>query len=95
MKVSFTKPFKGDYHALPKEIQELINKQTQELISKQIAHLMENPHHPSLRIKKMEGHESVWEARVTKGYRMTFHIHVHGDTCLLRRVGTHSILKRP
>ena len=85
MKVSFTKPFKRDYHALPKEIQELINKQ--------IAHLMENPHHPSLRIKKMEGHESVWEARVTKGYRMTFQ--VHGDTCLLRRVGTHSILKRP
>ena len=85
MKVSFTKPFKRDYQALPKEIQELINKQ--------IDHLMENPHHPSLRIKKMEGHESVWEARVTKGYRMTFQI--HGDICLLRRVGTHSILKRP
>jgi mRNA-degrading endonuclease RelE of RelBE toxin-antitoxin system len=85
VKVSFTKPFKRDYHALPKEIQELINKQ--------IAHLMENPHHPSLRIKKMEGHESVWEARVTKGYRMTFHI--YGDTCLLRRVGPHSILKMP
>jgi mRNA interferase RelE/StbE len=85
VKVSFTKLFKQDYQRLPIQIQELINKQ--------IDYLMENPHHPSLHIKKMEGHGSIWEARITKGYRMTFQI--HGDLCLLRRVGTHSILKRP
>lgn len=76
MKGSFTKPFKQDYQRLPIQIQELINKQ--------IDYLMENPHHPSLRIKKMEGHESIWEARIIKGYRMTFQI--HGGICFLRRV---------
>ena len=85
MKVAFTKPFKRDYKGLPENIQEQTDKQ--------IMHLPDNPKHPSLHIKKMEGHESVWEARVTKGYRMTFQI--DGDTYLLRRVGTHSILKRP
>jgi addiction module RelE/StbE family toxin len=85
VKVSFTKPFKRDYKGLPQNIQDQTDKQ--------IIHLMENPKHPSLNIKKMEGHKSIWEARITKGYRMTFQI--DGDTCLLRRVGTHSILKRP
>ena len=54
---------------------------------------MDNPKHPSLHIKKMEGHPSVWEARITKGYRMTFQ--VDGDVFLLRRVGPHSVLKSP
>jgi mRNA interferase RelE/StbE len=54
---------------------------------------MDNPKHPSLRIKKMEGHPSVWEARITKVYRMTFQI--DGDVFLLRRVGPHSVLKSP
>ena len=85
MKVSFTKPFKQDYKGLPENIQDQIDEQ--------IVQLIENPKHPSLNIKKMEGHKSIWEARITKGYRMTFQI--DSDTCLLRRVGTHSVLKRP
>jgi addiction module RelE/StbE family toxin len=85
VKLAFTKPFKRDYKGLPENIQELIDKQ--------IFHLLENPRHPSLQIKKMEGRQTIWEARITKGYRMTFQI--VGDTYLLRRVGTHSILKKP
>ena len=85
MKLAFTKPFKQDYKKLSGNIQELIDKQ--------IAHLLENPKHPSLQIKKMEGRQSIWEARITKGYRMTFQI--VGDTYLLRRAGTHSVLKKP
>lgn len=85
MNVSFTKPFKRDYKGLPVNIQDQIDKQ--------IIQLMGNPKHPSLNIKKMEGHKSIWEAKITRGYRMTFQI--VGDTYLLRRVGTHSILKRP
>lgn len=85
MKLAFTKPFKRDYKGLPENIQELIDKQ--------IFHLLENPRHPSLQIKKMEGRQTIWEARITKGYRMTFQI--VDDTYLLRRVGTHSILKKP
>ena len=85
MRVSFTKPFQQDYLGLPEEIRKQIDKQ--------ILRLIENPKHPSLTIKKMEGHTSIWEARITKGYRMTFQI--NGDIFLLRRVGVHSILKRP
>jgi len=85
VKVSFTKPFKRDYKGLPQNIRDQIDKQ--------IIQLVENPQHPSLNMKKMEGHKSIWEARITKGYRMTFQI--DGDSCLLRRVGTHAVLKRP
>ena len=65
----------------------------QKQIDEQIMRLLDSPKHPSLRIKKMEGHQTIWEARITGGYRMTFQI--NGDTYLLRRVGTHSILKKP
>ena len=85
MKISFTKPFKRDYRELAEKIQDQTDKQ--------IIQLIENPKHPSLNVKKIEGHKSIWEARITKGYRMTFQI--DGDIYLLRRVGTHSILKRP
>ena len=85
MKVSFTKPFKRDYKGLPENIQGQTDKQ--------IIQLIENPKPPSLNVKKMEGHKSIWEARITKGYRMTFQI--AGDVYILRRIGTHSILKRP
>lgn len=85
MKIAFTAPFLNDYKGLSVRLQEQADKQ--------ITRLIENPNHPSLRIKKMEGHRSIWEARVTKGYRMTFEI--KNDTFLLRRVGTHDILKKP
>jgi mRNA-degrading endonuclease RelE of RelBE toxin-antitoxin system len=85
VKVAFTKPINRDYKGLPEDIQELIDKQ--------IIHLLGNPKHPSLCLKKMEGHKSIYEARITKGYCMTFQI--VDDTYLLRRVGTHSILKKP
>jgi mRNA interferase RelE/StbE len=85
VKVAFTKPFKRDYKGLPENLQELIDKQ--------IIHLLNDPKHPSLRLKKMEGHKFIYEARITKGYRMT--LQIVNDTYLLRRVGTHSILKKP
>ena len=85
MKIAFTKPFIRDYHDLPEHLQRQIDKQ--------IEYLLENPKHPSLRMKKMEGHPSVWEIRITSGYHLTFQI--NGDTYMFRRVGTHDILKKP
>lgn len=85
MKIAFTPPFRKDYQGLPVGIQEQIDAQ--------ITRLLENPRHPSLRCKKMEGRAAIWEARVTKGYRLTFEI--VDDVYLLRRVGTHDILKKP
>jgi len=84
MKVAFTKPFKKDYQGFPENVQSRIDEQ--------IRRLLENPQHPSLRIKKMEGRQSIWETRVTGGYCTTFQI--IGDICLLRRAGTLDILTR-
>jgi len=54
--------------------------------------LAENPRHPSLRSKKMQGVESIWEASVTLSYRITYE--VSGETLVLRRIGTHDILRK-
>jgi len=42
----------------------------------------------------MEGYEDIWEARVTRGYRLTFQIRT--DVYILRRVGPHEeALRKP
>ena len=85
MKIQLTKPFEKDYRALP----QLIKNQA----DKQFALLLGEPHHPSLRIKKIKGHPTIWAGRITKSYRFTFE--TSGDVYLLRRIGTHDILKTP
>jgi len=55
---------------------------------------MENIRHPSLRVKKMEGHKNRWEASIDMFYRFTFEI--HDDFYMLRRIGPHdNVLKNP
>ena len=85
MKLARTARFVRDFRSLPLQIQHRAAKQLQLLI--------DNPRHPSLRIKKMEGTHDIWEGRITKGYRFTFQ--VHQDSYLLRRIGTHDILTAP
>ena len=85
MKVQTPGPFDKDYQSLPETVQAQAEKQ--------LTTLLENPHHPSLRIKKIKGHPYVWEGRITKSYRFTFQI--VGEVYLLRRIGTHDILKTP
>ena len=85
MKVQTTKPFDEDYAALPESLKERADKQ--------FIFLMENPHHPSLRLKKIKGHPNIWEGRITKGYRFTFQM--LETVYLLRRIGTHDILRTP
>ena len=85
MEISYTKSFEKDYCQLPGQIQKRLDKQLQFLLN--------NFHHPSLNIKKMKGHPSIWEGRINSGYRFTFQ--VIGNTCLIRRAGTHDILRNP
>jgi mRNA-degrading endonuclease YafQ of YafQ-DinJ toxin-antitoxin module len=80
-----TKRFVKDYAALPDELRGRTEKA--------ISVLLKSPHHSSLRIKKMEGRQDIWELRVSYSYRLTFQI--SGDTYILRRVGTHDVLKKP
>jgi mRNA-degrading endonuclease RelE of RelBE toxin-antitoxin system len=85
MKVLSTKTFDQDYKTLPDTIQSLVDRK--------LRIFLQNPHHPSLRIKKMEDPREIWEGRISKSYRFTFQI--HEDTYILRRLGTHDILKTP
>ncbi|MBM3471262.1 MAG: hypothetical protein FJX73_10805 [Armatimonadetes bacterium] len=77
--------FFDDYADLPPEIQRRVDRA--------LRRLAENPGHPSLRLRKMEGLPDIWEVRVTSAYRLTCRI--EGDACILRRVGTHEIFRKP
>ena len=85
MKLLFTRTFVRDYRALPKEIQSAIDKQ--------LGLLLSNPKHPSLNIKKMNDPRNIWEGRITASYRFTFQI--EEDLYILRKVGTHDVLRNP
>ena len=81
----FSNRFWKDYRALSKDIQEAFEIKLPLFLS--------NPHHPSLRVKRLVGTADRWEGSVTMNYRFTFQI--QGDFYLLRKIGTHNILKRP
>jgi mRNA-degrading endonuclease YafQ of YafQ-DinJ toxin-antitoxin module len=83
MKIRWTPLFRRDFERLPDEVRFRAEKA--------IRLLKENPRYPSLRSKKMENVDNIWEASVTISHRITYE--VSGDTLILRRIGTHDILK--
>jgi mRNA-degrading endonuclease RelE of RelBE toxin-antitoxin system len=85
MKIQTTKHFDKGFANLPPTIK----KRAREKLSL----FIENPQHPSLRVKKMQGHAYIWEGSISKNYRFTFQI--HEDVCMLRRIGTYDILNKP
>ena len=85
MQLLRTELFKKDFKRLPAEIQQRVGKALELLMS--------NPRHHSLQVKKMEGTSDLWELRVSDNYRITFQRVEEG--VLLRRVGTHNVLRQP
>jgi mRNA-degrading endonuclease RelE of RelBE toxin-antitoxin system len=85
MQVQTTRLFDRDYAGLPAGIKGRTDKQ--------LALLMTNPQHPSLRLKKVRGTDNIWEARISRGYRIT--LNIVGETIILRRIGIHDVLRRP
>ena len=83
MTLRFTARFAADYHVLPRQLRQQVDKA--------LGLLLENPRHPSLQVKKMQGYDNRWEGRVTLHYRFTFSI--DDDAYVLLRVGTHDLLK--
>jgi mRNA-degrading endonuclease YafQ of YafQ-DinJ toxin-antitoxin module len=83
MNIRWTPPFQRDFKRLPEDVQSRAEKV--------IRLLKENPRYPSLRSKKMENVENIWEASVTASHRITYEI--SGQTLILRRIGTHDILR--
>jgi mRNA-degrading endonuclease RelE of RelBE toxin-antitoxin system len=85
MEIKLSPHFVQDYKNLPP----LLRKRTDEKLKL----LLNNPRHPSLGLKKMKGFPDIWEGRITKNYRFTFQI--QGRIYILRKIGTHNILKQP
>ena len=79
MRFIVTKRFKDAYRDLP----ESLRKKT----DKALRYLADNPAHPSLRLKKVQGVPGIWEARIDRSCRMTLEIRT--DCYLLRNVGKH------
>jgi mRNA-degrading endonuclease RelE of RelBE toxin-antitoxin system len=62
--------------------------------------LATDPQHPSLGIKKIKGAEGVWEGRVDRSYRLTFHYETDPSSnqkvCVFRNIDNHDeCLKNP
>jgi len=79
-----TEPFKRDFQRLP----EAIKRRTEGALRL----LLNNPHHPSLRIKKVrgeviKGYSNIFEGRITRDYRFFFLIET--DAYILLRCGRH------
>ena len=86
-RIKFTKRFLKLFACLPAPIQAKVKKQ--------ISLLAENPRHPSLQTKPIQGISGIYEARVDQDYRLTY-ARETDDTLLLRVVAKHDdALKNP
>lgn len=86
-RIKLTRRFLKSFARLPAAVQEKVKKQ--------IALLAENPRHPSLQTKPIQGAPGVYEARVDIDYRMTYERDAN-DTLVMRVVGRHDdALKKP
>ncbi len=90
MLIRRTERFKKAFRALPAPIQEKAIKA--------LRLLAENPRHPSLQVKKIQGAENIWEGRVDQKYRFTFQFESESNetVILLRNIDNHDeCLKNP
>ena len=70
-----------------------LSQDTQERAYEKLALYLQDAAHPSLRVKRIKGSPGIWEMSITMSIRITFQ--VEDDKVLLRRIGTHEILRRP
>jgi len=75
MKVEFSPHFLRSYRKAPALVQRAFDKQS--------VLLLEDPRHPSLRLKS----GNVWQARVNDSWR--FYFTIAGDTYLLHEIQAH------
>ncbi len=86
MRLQYTNRFQRAYNDL--------TDRDAEHVKKALRLLVENPRHPSLRVKKVQGTDSIWEASASLSIRLTFEM--HGDLVILRNVGPHDeTLEKP
>ena len=79
-KIRFTRRFLKSFARLPAAVQDKVKKQ--------LALLADNPRHPSLQTKPVQGATGLFEARVDIDYRLTYE-RDEDDTLVLRVVAKH------
>lgn len=86
MKIYFSQYFEDNASNLSRSVKKILRGK--------IALLEENPNHPSLRTKKIQGQRYIFEATVTMNIRLTWQY--YKDGILLRKIGEHDkTLKDP
>ena len=86
MKIVRSSRFDRKYRKLPIVIQMKFDEKIKLLVASNYAH-------PSLRIKRIQGTSSIWEASIDMDYRFTFEKLEGGIK--LRNIGKHPIIKNP
>ena len=79
MRLLRTKHFVRNYSKAPKAIQRAFYKP--------LLLLLEDLHHPSLRAKKYDETENLWQARVNRDWR--FYFVIEGDTYIVTSIIPH------
>lgn len=77
--------FDRSFGCLPKAVQE-------QTLAK-LALFRRDTAHPSMRVKRIQGTDDLWEMSITMNYRITFAF--DAEVVILRRIGTHDILRNP
>lgn len=86
MRIAWSGMFNDAWSKLTSEEKQLSRKAMDKLVL--------DIRYPSLRVKKIQGAEGIWEARVSRSIRLTFEI--AGNMIVLRNVGQHDeTLKNP
>lgn len=84
-KITYSKAFKKHY----KKLSDAEKKQTK----KKLGFFIENPLHPSLRAKKIQGVEDIWESSVNMDIRIIW-FYENNELILLLDIGHHDILNK-
>jgi len=66
---------------------ERLSDDVKKTLKKKLDIMADNPRHPSLRTKKIKGHEDIFEASINMDIRMTWEY--FKDGILLRNIGEH------
>ena len=80
MNVLYSPRFQTQYDEAPPNVRKAFDKQVKLLV--------ENVRHPSLRAKKYDEANDIWQARVTRAWR--FYFTIEGDTYHLHTMIPHS-----
>lgn len=86
MKIRYSENFAAGVQNLPKDLKKALKNK--------LEIMLQNPRHPSLRTKKVQGREGIFEASVTMSIRITWEY--TEDGIFLRNIGDHdTTLKNP